>query len=544
MAALRFVATLATVLLLQGPLAAQQSSSTTDVDAVFARFAAPHSPGCAVAVARGGEPILSRAYGQADLEHAIPNTAETIFEAGSVSKQFTAAAIHLLAQEGRLSLNDDVRQYVPELPEYDDSITLRHLLTHTSGLRDWGSVASIEGWPRGSRVHTHEHMLDIAARQKSLNYPPGEYYSYTNTGYNLQALIVERVSGMPFAEFSRTRIFEPLGLTSTQWRDDYTRVVPGRAQAYSPDSGGYRLNMPFENVHGNGGLLTTVGDLVRWTELLHNGEIAGPEFSAAMQAQARLNSGRLIEYASGLYITDYRDIPEISHSGATAGYRAFLTRYPDQELSVALLCNAANANATSLAHQVADLYLPGGGTDTGYVAANVSAAELASRVGLYRDTRRGLPLRIELDGGALDIDGTELIPLQPNVLQRGSSTIFEFETLPGSGGGTGFRSISSDGDTLQYVPATNFAPSAADLAAFGGTYRSDEAEATYVVTVQDGRLLLQRPFDRDLTLTPAYEDAFTSGSTLIRFHRDQSGRVRELSYGISRVWDMRFGRVD
>src|SRR5688572_25855884 len=208
------------------------------VDQVFARWNSRETPGCAVGVARNGETVLARAYGMADLEHDVAATPATIYEAGSVSKQFTAGAIMLLAQQGKLSLTDDVRKYVPEVPDYGTPITIRHLLNHTSGLRDWGSVAGIGGWPRGNRMHTHAHMLDIVSRQRALNYPPGSAYSYTNSGYNLLAVIVDRVSGMTFAEFSKQNIFQPLGMTRTEWRDDYTRIVKDRSVAYAARGGG------------------------------------------------------------------------------------------------------------------------------------------------------------------------------------------------------------------------------------------------------------------------------------------------------------------
>ena len=177
--------------------------------------------------------MLLKAYGMADLEHDVRNTPDTIFEAGSVSKQFTAMAVQLLAGDGKLSLDDPVRKYIPELPDYGKPLTIRHMLSHTSGLRDWGSVESIAGWPRTTREYTHAHVLEIVSRQKSLNFDPGTKWSYSNTGFNLAAIIVSRVSGMPFAEFSKQRIFAPLGMTHTSWRDDHTRIVKGRAIAYS-----------------------------------------------------------------------------------------------------------------------------------------------------------------------------------------------------------------------------------------------------------------------------------------------------------------------
>ena len=236
------------------------------VDRIFSRFHRDNGPGCAVAASLDGATALSAAYGMADLEHDVPLRPDSIFEAGSVSKQFTAAAVLLLAQQGKLSLDDAVRKYIPELPDYGAPLTIRHLLNHTSGLRDWGSVEAIAGWPRTTRAYTHAHVLDILSRQRALNYPPGAEYSYSNSGYNLAAILVERVAGKPFAEFTREAIFTPLGMSSTSWRDDFRRIVKGRAIAYSENGGVMRQLMPFEDVHGNGGLLTTVGDLLKWNQ--------------------------------------------------------------------------------------------------------------------------------------------------------------------------------------------------------------------------------------------------------------------------------------
>ena len=189
------------LILLLVPAVLSAQSPATRVDSIFSRWNSRETPGCAVGVARNGTSILEKAYGMADLERDVPATAATIYEAGSVSKQFTATGVILLAQQGKLSLTDDIRKYVPEIPDYGSTITIRHLLNHTSGLRDWGSVAGIAGWGRPVRSHTMAHVVDILSRQRALNYPPGDQYSYTNSGFNLLAIIIERVSGMPFAEF-------------------------------------------------------------------------------------------------------------------------------------------------------------------------------------------------------------------------------------------------------------------------------------------------------------------------------------------------------
>jgi CubicO group peptidase (beta-lactamase class C family) len=339
--------------------AAQAVATKPDaaVDEIFAKWTTA-TPGCAVGVAVGGKPVLLKAYGMADLEHDVRNTPDTIFESGSLSKQFTAMAVQLLAGEGKLSLDDPVRKYVPELPDYGKPLTIRHMLSHTSGLRDWGSVESIAGWPRTTREYTHAHVLDIVSRQKSLNFDPGTNWSYSNTGFNLAAVIVSRVSGMSFAEFSTQRIFAPLGMKSTSWRDDHTRIVKGRAIAYSLDRGEYHIEMPFENVHGNGGLLTTVGDLLVWNENLVNPKVGTPKLIAEMSTNAKFSNGKTVEnYGLGLFIEEYRGVHNVYHSGSTAGYRAHLNRFPDSRTSVAVLCNGSNGDASRSANYVSDVIL-------------------------------------------------------------------------------------------------------------------------------------------------------------------------------------------
>ena len=335
------------------------TSPAAAVDEIFSKWTSS-TPGCAVGVAVGGQTVLLRAYGMADLERDVRNGPETIFESGSVAKQFTALAVQLLAGDGKLSLDDPVRKYVPELPDYGKPLTIRHMLSHTSGLRDWGSVEGIAGWPRTTREYTHAHVLDIVSRQKSLNFDPGTRWSYSNTGFNLAAVIVSRVSGMSFAEFSRQRIFLPLRMTHTSWRDDHTRIVKGRAVAYSERNGGYQIEMPFENVHGNGGLLTTVGDLLAWNENFINPKVGNPKLIAEMTTVGKFNDGKLLDYGLGLYVNDYRGVKNVYHSGSTAGYRAHLNRFPESHTSVAVLCNGSNGDATRSANLVSDVFLRDG----------------------------------------------------------------------------------------------------------------------------------------------------------------------------------------
>ena len=509
----------------------------TKVDAAFSSWTTS-TPGCALGVSVNGKSVLHKAYGMADLEHDVRNTPDTIFEAGSVSKQFTAAAILLLASEGKLSLDDPARKYIPELPDYGTTLTIRHMLQHTSGLRDWGSVEGIAGWPRTSRVYTHAHVLDIVSRQSQLNFPPGTRWSYSNTGYNLATIIVSRVAGEPFAEFTRKRIFEPLGMTSTSWRDDFTRIVKGRAIAYTDTSGTFRTTMPFENVYGNGGLLTTVGDLLRWNENFVELKVGDAGFVRDAQTPGRLSDGQEHGYGFGLFIGQYKGLREVNHGGATAAYRAFLARYPDQHVSVAVLCNVSTGAVEQYAHTVADLYL---GAHLKPAPAPTPVAvptvDLDALAGLYRNTDRGDTIPIGRDGNTLRVgNALRLIALSPLRFTPGTGPVIEFD------GRGGARLVLENGtsDAFERVPAAR--PTPTELGAFAGTYMSDDAEVTVKVVVRDEFLELTRRPDSTIRLTPLYADAFSGPIGTVIFRRDGSGHPVEFSVVQDRVWDLRLQR--
>lgn len=504
------------------------------VDAVFSSMAQASSPGCAVAVSRDGATILTRAYGSADLEHNTPNAPSTIFEAGSVSKQFTAAAILLLVEEGKLQLTDDVRRFVPELPDYGDPITVDHLLNHTSGLRDWGAVMQLAGWPRGTRAYTMDDVLTIIARQQKLNYAPGAEFSYTNSGYNLLAIIVERVSGSSLAEYTSRRIFEPLAMHSTSWRDDFRRVVPGRATAYSPAPVGFAQAMPFEDAYGNGGLLTTVQDLLIWNEALSNGRLGG-QVSERLAARAALNDRRQITYARGLYVQPYRGQPEIAHGGVTGGYRAWLGRYPDTGLSIALLCNVASASPAALAHQIADLFLSGP-TPAG---SEATIAPLEGATGTFVNERTGMPMRLTIEDGKLRMVGGPVFEAAAPSLFRAGRTEVRYVN------DSSFSMLTPDGQEVTYNRADAYSPDSVALKAFEGRYLSAEAPAEYDVAQENGKLMVrfvERPH-LSLELVPVYQDAFTVAGGVFRFSRDAVGRVTAIRVGNPRVRDLNFSRV-
>jgi CubicO group peptidase (beta-lactamase class C family) len=324
------------------------------VDAVFAQWSRADSPGCALGVYQAGRTVYARGYGMADLEHDAPITPDPVFYAGSVSKQFTAMAVALAIRQGRLGADDDVRKYVPELPDYGRPITIRHLLHHTSGLRDVNTLLVLAG-RRDEDAFDNEAVLRIVARQKALNFMPGDEHLYSNSGYAMLALAVERATGTPFAEYAGANIFQPLGMTVSHFHTDMARLVKQRAYAYDRRAdGAFALNSPQNERAGAGGLFTTVRELARWDENFYDGKVGGADLIRMLETPGRLNSGTELSYAWGLTVGSYRGLPVVEHSGSLGGYRAHILRFRGEHSSAVLLCNVSNVSTGSIVRRVAD----------------------------------------------------------------------------------------------------------------------------------------------------------------------------------------------
>ena len=552
-AAFRRAAYLITALALTGRSAHSQAAprlrdpAPAQIDSVFSRFASAESPGCIVGVTRAGRMVYQKGYGMSDLERSVPITPASIFHVASISKQFTAAAIMLLEQQGKLSIDDEVRKYVPELPDYGRKITLRHLLNHTSGLRDQWTLLGIAGW-REDDLITEDDVMWAVTRQKALNFEPGSEYLYSNTGFTLLAVIVKRVSGQSLREFADANIFKPLGMTHTHFHDDHTMLVKNRTSAYQPrQGGGYRVSIPVFDTYGATSLFTTVEDLLKWEQNFADARVGGAELLARMQQPAKLSNGEEISYALGLTVAKRRGVREVGHSGADAGYRADVVRYPDQQLAVAALCNVSDANPGVLTRRVADLYL-GGALAPAPVArqaggVTLTPAQLEANAGLYRRSETGELLRLEVRNGKLVVAGggtTELIPLAEN---RFSVPAQDAEALfAATSSGRELRVRPTSGPERVYARTTAFAPSAVDLKAFEGEYYSDELETTVRITATDSGLALVGRRPGTLNLRPAFTDAFRGGFGVMEFGRDASGRVSGFTIRAGRVRALDFRR--
>lgn len=531
---------------LSGPIAQTQSPlDTAAIDAIFGDYDKPATPGCMLGVLRAGEVIYARGYGRASLEHDIPLTRATVFDIGSTSKQVVAAAIVLLAQDGKLTLDDDIRRHLPEMPDYGTTITIRHLLTHTSGLRDYITLMTLGGWQIDD-VTTPAQALDVIRRQKGLDFAPDTEFAYSNTGFFLASLIVERASGKPLGVFARERLFAPLGMTSTRYMDDHTAVVAKRATGYEPVGEGFRVSLSNWEQLGDGAVQTSIDDLVKWDANFYAATLGGRSLIDALTTVHHLKAGTPTTYGLGLFVDDYRGLPVVRHGGSWAGYRAELLRFPTERLSIAVLCNRGDASPEARADRVADVLLKARFTKPGPPAADkpvpADTTSLAKFAGVYWSDERMQALRFrEGEHGLALVSGREHLSLS----DTGDGTYglpqfgLRFRFLDGTP--RRVERIGRNGAPTTLVAGDAWAPDAVTLDRYVGTWTSEELQARWVIE-RDGDALVVRDLRATpRRWTPALLDIFTSGGSVLEFIR-KDGVPVEMLVGAGRARGMRFVR--
>ena len=511
------------------------------IDKILNRYT-DSTPGAQIAISRGGQVIYSSAKGLADLEHKVPLTVNSVIEVGSVSKQFTAACILLLEQQGKLSLNDDIRKYVPEIPGYGNVIRIKHLLHHTSGLKDWGSIAEISGWPRTTKTYTNEDAFHFMTLQKTLNNKPGDEFIYSNSNYNLMAVIIQRVSGLSLAEYSRKYIFEPAGMTHTEWRDNFRRIVLNRAIAYSRIGNSYITTMPNENAYGNGGLITNTQDLLKWNNYYLNGKLGSPSLLEKQTAVDTLNNGKVNNYAAGLFIDSTNGWPVIAHNGATAGYRANLEYYPTTDLSITWISNTSHLGFGNIFEMVRNLLVENIKNPPQPVRAGdvtISRSTFIPYMGLYKEkvTGSALSLFIKADGIYSSRNNEALLPLSDKQLSVGRSTVDFISSNPKQ-----FKFTNAAGVVSWYDGADSARTDERSLQDYTGKYYSTETETTIEAILKNGGLIFYRRTGMETVLTPSYKDGFSFPGGEVYFERDKKKQPVQFFISVSRARKVQFIR--
>ena len=556
-------------ILLPAALAAQRTAlgsrplsaaAQHEIDAVFKAYDKPHVPGCALGVFRNGAIAYGRGYGWADLERNVPITTATLFDIGSTSKQFAAASIALLVAEGKVAYTDDVHKYIPELPAYGAPITIDNLMHHTSGLRDYTGLLELAGHSL-EEATTDSQALARIVRQRALNFPTGSKFEYSNTGYFLLSVIVQRVTGKSLADFARERIFLPLGMTHTRYRNHAAMLIPNRALGYAPDdSDGFRNSMSNWEQTGNGAVQLSVRDALLWDENYYHPKIGSVEMVRAMQTRGTLANGDSTGYGRGLFIDHYRGLRRIQHGGDWVGYHAAYSRFPAQHTSVLIMCNSDGISPSELADAVSDIVLArefpekaphvaAVGTKPGASRA-VTSADSSRFTGSYfaastkevaRISRKDSVLVLEIVGRSLP-----LVPTAPNLFAvTGLPVTVEF--LGDVGTPAPAMRVNVGGE-LRFE-ATRFAaakPDAAALRELAGSYYSPELDVTWAMAAKGDSLVLDNGASAQSGITgalePALPDAFTAGGGFIHFTRDASGKITGYDLSASRMRNIRFER--
>ena len=528
---------------------------TERVDRIFAKWNRDDTPGCALGVVRDGELVHEAYYGMADLEHGVPHSPLSVFDIASTSKQFTATAVVLLDQLGELSLDDDVRAYVPEIPDYGTPITLRHLIHHTSGLRDYINLRLLAGVHDGDYVDMQD-VIDILARQRGLNFPPGTDHMYSNSGYTLLAVVVGRVTGRFFGDWCQDNIFKPLGMTSTRFRADVSVVVPGLVQMYAPLEGGEpRKTADNEDVVGDGGLLSTVQDLARWERNFIDERVGGAGFRERM---ATPGTPENVEerYAFGLSVGEHRGRRTVSHGGNLRGFSGEFLRFPEQRLAVICLANVGAFDASGLALRVADLFLEGADTAPTSVFAAPQAAtttasnqgeDAAALLGAYRDGRSGVVIDVARDGdnvvallGGMQLTLLPAAPREFTALYQDTPIAVIFDA--DGDGAAEVRFVYNGHSVLSGSRIEPPVLGEGDLEAYAGVFHSDELAVDADVAVAAGQLFLRRGAAVRQPLRPSLPDEFAAPFAGVRFTRDDNGTVDGFELSMARSAAVGFRR--
>lgn len=528
-------------------------------DSVFQRFDRTDAPGCALGVYQDGKVLYARGYGMASLQNGIALSPRSVLDVGSISKQFTAMAILLLQQEGKLSLDDPIRKYIPEMPAYADKVTLRRALSQTSGLRDLYVM-----WGQTGRAFAGDTIdaLRVITRSAEPNYEPGSRYLYTNSGWILAAQIVYRLTGKTLAQFAEERIFRPLGMYDTRYLSDASMVIPNLADSYAPRTGGgFRLARSAYDgaIMGAGAVQTTVEDFGRWLNNYDAATIGGRQILETMTTATTLNdgspatSGANTAYAVGLSVGTLRGLRVISHGGSWAGFRGHFLRFPEQRYAVATFCNFSTSGPDSLARKVAGIYLgdqmqpDSAAMWTASLAAaprrELPVESLRSLVGVWRNDERGEVRRTRLLGDSLVATGGErvrLVPIAGERFRAGSGIEISFA---GAAARPQQMIVRTTGETVTFTRADTAALTPAALAEYAGDYRNEEVEATHTWKVEKGDLVLYSNHRRLGVLEPTYKDGFTRGGSVIDVQRDAKGRITGFVVESGRVRHLRFTRM-
>ncbi len=526
------------------------AGNAAKVDRLFAQWDRADSPGAAVVVVQDGAVVYLQGYGCADLEHQIPITPETLFDVASVAKQFTGLSVAMLVQQGKLSLDDDIHKHLPDVPDFGKPITINHLVHHTSGLRDWPETLALSDMDLEGPI-TLDTILEMVRRQRELDFAPGAEEQYSNTGYNLLAATVAKVTGQSFRAWTDRNLFQPLKMKHTLVCDNPAEVVIDRANSYAPD-GKNRFHRVVSQLaaQGSSSLFISAEDIGRWLVNLQTARVGGKAAMDLMQQPGKLNSGEKKNYAFGLVLGRDQGLATVSHSGSWAGYRSHTIWVPEKRFAAAVLANTSNIDTRDLALKIANLYIgispapPKSAPARSPAAVRADPAAWGPFLGTYR-LGPGWLLTITREGDQLMAQATHeakfrMTPVSDTnffVEAYGQPVVFVRQST-GAVTNLLYRGIKARKLTLpELAPAR--------LAAYAGDYWSEELRVITRLEIHDGRLAVCLRSGRWIHLLPTGADTFDAeaGGIAVQFTRNAAAEVTEVKLSGSRVRNLRHTRV-
>ena len=526
------------------------SSLQTQIDSIFKQYTQPGSPGVAVLVIKDGSIVFKRGYGLANLEYEIPVSTTTVFDIASVSKQFTGFAISSLIQQGKISPDDEIHKYLPDVPHFSKPIAIRNLIHHTSGLRDWPATLHAAGW-RWDEAFSYGDIMRMVGKQRELDFDPGSQYSYSNTGYNLLAAIVAKVSGKTFPDWVEENIFKPLNMSSSQVLSDYSKVVKNLAGSYSPNGHGYSKSNDQLTAYGSSSIVTTVEDLAKWVINFQQAvDKRDPVYMRMIETDV-LNDKQKNNYAYGLEVSNNNGVRNISHTGGWAGFSTIISNYPDEKLSIILLSNTNSFNSEAKANAVAKLFLQDkikpeqrrGPDISGLPTVKVDSVTLKKYIGTYQ-LGTNWYVNFTLEGGKLMV--------QANGENKFSADLKSDTSLwvPAYSSSVTFSEITDKANSLKYrgINAKRIIPiktGLLQLDQYKGNYYSPELETTYSLTVENGKLTAHHmrlgdfAFDPDIVIA----GSFSSYNGNIVFFKNQQNQVAGFKLSNGRIKNILFNKL-
>lgn len=515
----------------------QETVETARIDSLLQPFNEPNAPGLSIGIVENGRLTYCKGFGLANIEAGAKNSGNSIFGIASIAKQMTAACIWSLLNENKISLDDDIRKYIPEFPFYGKPILVRHMLNHTSGIRNYHAIMELSGFNYDSEFHDNGTVLSIACRQKALNNIPGEKVIYGNTAYTLLAIMIERIAGQDLNQYAEENIFMPLGMNHTFYRTDTTSITSNRALGYFQNEDGSFVPVTSNQItYGAGSVGSSIEDLVLWSTILNGTNPDYFDLTEFLTTVEKLPSGETAKYARGVMVDDYKNQKTIHHSGYSLGGQSQILVVPEMNLSIIILTNLESIDPSPISYKILDLFLPTENTETVKTAPIFyhKKKELMKFVGQYKEQNSDMKMEILIENDtlkALGSQGKKAIPLVS--IEKGkftrlnnSSVLYDFTS-----------SKKRESDLVVYFGGTPFYFSKAkfidfktiNLTDYVGHFFSEELSVEYEIYIEDNSLFLSYPNHGKMKLSAGQKDEFGNGQrVLYQFERNKENEIIKL----------------